>query len=434
MRSSIPGLKRIPVDLDEFLNFVCPDPGLKQVIDKFQKLAENRGEFLYFVGGVVRDFVLFKKGELKDLPKEKDIDIVLEGDTKEFVKELLQMISGKVLFSTKFLTYKLKINTFNTSFYVIDLVTARKEKYPDVAVLPEVEPGTFEDDIKRRDFTINTLAVGLTSPFKGYLLDLLNGLKDLDRKLVVPIHRNSFVDDPTRIFRGIRYKVRLGFDFSKTFFEALERANAKKSIERLSASRIFNELNLFVHKEKETLWKDLFVSLEELGILKVLGLKFRKDVESVCKEFIEIKSKVKEKYQTKALLLGLIEGEVTDRLKRIGFLEKEVKRIEKSFYLLKAVEEAAPREKVETFERIEDWILFGAMFHLPKLKEEVIRYFKVYKNINLSLNGEDLKSLGIKEGRLIGKALKELKLAYYLGEISTPEEEKVWLKNRGFLP
>jgi tRNA nucleotidyltransferase (CCA-adding enzyme) len=173
MKSSIPELKLYKVDLEDFFNFLSFDQRIKEFIYKVQELAKKRGEFLYFVGGVVRDYLYFLKNSGWKKESIKDLDIVLQGDLKGFLEALLKEVKGKILFKSQFLTYKVKIH-LNSEELLIDFITARKETYEDVAKLPKVFPSDFKDDVLRRDFTINTLIIGLSPPYEGYLIDLLN--------------------------------------------------------------------------------------------------------------------------------------------------------------------------------------------------------------------------------------------------------------------
>ena len=128
------------VDLEKLFSFVCKSPDLKNFLKIACEIAEKRGEFLYFAGGVVRDFLL-KKETL-------DFDLVLQGNLDEFLKELCKKVKGKIVFKTRFLTYKFKLDLEKSREFLIDFITARKEVYPEIASLPEVVPANWEEDIK----------------------------------------------------------------------------------------------------------------------------------------------------------------------------------------------------------------------------------------------------------------------------------------------
>ncbi|MFN3568061.1 MAG: polya polymerase, partial [Caldimicrobium sp.] len=182
-----------------------------------RELAKKKGFFLYIAGGPVRDLLLNRP--------IKDLDVVLEGDWESLFEQNIKKIPGKVLFKTTFYTYKIELS----ENLVLDLVTARRETYPEPASLPIVEKATFKEDIMRRDFTINALIYGLTPPFEERIVDLVSGLKDLKERKITPLHLDSFIEDPTRVLRGIRFKVRFQFCYDTIFYEALKRAQASSA-------------------------------------------------------------------------------------------------------------------------------------------------------------------------------------------------------------
>jgi len=152
----------------------------------------------YVVGGFVRDLLLSKP--------INDLDVIVEGDAIKFGKSLVKTFGGKLTFHDKFHTAIWHLpSTFNLQPPTLDLITARKETYLMPGALPTVAPATIEDDLRRRDFTINSMAIRIDGDHFGELLDPLNGQADLEEGLIRVLHPHSFIDDPTRIFRAIRY-------------------------------------------------------------------------------------------------------------------------------------------------------------------------------------------------------------------------------------
>ena len=172
---------------------------------------------IYIVGGVVRDLLL-------DRPIN-DLDIVVEGDAIRLGKEVVSLYQGRLVTHPQFFTANweseedpdpdIPIEGWGPRMS-LDLISARSEIYPSPAVLPEVRMGSIEDDLQRRDFTLNTLAVRLDGVHRGELLDRCGGLQDLKDGILRTLHERSFIDDPTRIFRGIRFEGRFGFAFGAT--------------------------------------------------------------------------------------------------------------------------------------------------------------------------------------------------------------------------
>ena len=140
-----------------------------------------------------------------------DVDLAVEGDGQAFAQALARELGGRVQPHDAFGTAVVEYGDDEH----VDVVTARRERYDAPAVLPTVEPSTIEDDLFRRDFAINAMAVGLTGEAAGRLVDPFEGRRDLDARTIRVLHDGSFVDDPTRIFRAVRYASRYGFELDE---------------------------------------------------------------------------------------------------------------------------------------------------------------------------------------------------------------------------
>ncbi len=420
-------MKKTKIELEDFLKTILPDQKLFKFLYLAQDISKKRGEFLYFAGGVVRDYLL-KKLYKKKIPKAKDLDLVLQGNLKSFLKELFEKVKGEILFESQFLTYKVKIN-LNGKEFLIDFITARKEVYEDIAKLPKVFPASFKEDIFRRDFTINALIIGLSPPYEGILIDLVKGEEDLKKGLIRPLHLNSFVDDPTRIFRGIRYKVRFEFNFSEDFFLALKKCFEKEALKRLSGTRLANELKLYLDKEPEKNLKDLLMTTYELNLFEKAELKTdKKNFNFLISLFKELKGEITEKEKEKFFLFGLINSHFLESLYRLGFLDSEVKELIRYKEFIKEIlpnwEKLSLWEKIKTFEKIPSTYLLTLSVYFPKIKKEVVKFFKEYRKIKPELTGEEMIKLGIKEGKEIGALLDLIRKEKIEGKIKGKEEEK----------
>jgi tRNA nucleotidyltransferase (CCA-adding enzyme) len=197
-------------------------PELGRVLDA---LGDPRG--LHVVGGTVRDLILGSPGT--------DLDLVREGPVEELAGELAGRLGGRTVLHGRFGT---AVVTYEDGKH-LDLIQARRETYPQPAALPVVEPGTIEDDLARRDFTINALAIPLPD---GEALDPFDGRGDLERKTIRVLHERSFLDDPTRIFRAIRYESRLGFRMDPETERLAREAIEAGLVRRLSGARVREEL------------------------------------------------------------------------------------------------------------------------------------------------------------------------------------------------
>jgi len=202
--------------------------------------ATQRELPLYIVGGSVRDLVLDRH--------LNDFDLTVEGDAITLARSLAARHGGGVTAHAKFGTAKWflpkalkpEAETHDT----LDLISARSETYRYPAALPTVEPGSISDDLRRRDFTINALAIRLDGSHFGELRDDLNGLEDLQKEIVRVLHPRSFMDDPTRMYRAVRYEGRYGFRITDDTLALLP--EARPFIEKLSPQRIRHELDLIL--------------------------------------------------------------------------------------------------------------------------------------------------------------------------------------------
>ena len=204
------------------------------------ELAVAAGSRAYLVGGVVRDLWLGRRCD--------DLDLVVEGDAAALARELASRLRGRLRLHSRFLTATVE----RAHAKNIDLGTARRETYPRPAALPHVEVGDLEQDLLRRDFTINAMAVRLDPERFGELIDPAGGLADLRAARIRVLHDRSFIDDPTRGFRALRFAVRLGFHLSKRTARLLAHAVASDVFDRLinfkiSAAALFATEELMDH-------------------------------------------------------------------------------------------------------------------------------------------------------------------------------------------
>jgi tRNA nucleotidyltransferase (CCA-adding enzyme) len=214
----------------------------------------------YLVGGGVRDLLLYRPGF--------DVDLTVVGDAEAYAHALAERLGGRVVTHGRFGTAVVHYGDGRH----LDVATARTETYPAPAALPEVAPASsIEEDLARRDFTINAMAVALPD---GELVDPFSGRSHLADRLVRVLHEQSFVDDPTRIFRAAQYEGRLGFRMDpKTETLALM---AVPDVRRLSGARVREELNAILGEERAPA---ILSRLHQLGVDEALlpGLRFPED-------------------------------------------------------------------------------------------------------------------------------------------------------------
>jgi len=231
--------KQLPAELVDFMR-------------RAGEVAASQGQSLYLVGGVVRDLLLGRTNF--------DLDLVVEGDAINLAQQLAGITQGKIITHPRFHTAKLKWNKWS-----VDLATARSETYDKPGALPRVKPGSLANDLFRRDFTINTMAVELIPSRYGRLIDLYGGRDDLKHKLIRILHERSFIDDATRIWRSLRYEQRLDFKLEPDTLRLLERDIPM--LDTISGDRIRHELELIL---KEEFPEKILCRTEELKVLPKL--------------------------------------------------------------------------------------------------------------------------------------------------------------------
>ncbi|MFC2060013.1 CCA tRNA nucleotidyltransferase [Chloroflexota bacterium] len=213
------------------------------------KAAQSHGQNLYLVGGIVRDLLLGRTN--------LDLDLVLEGDAIELAQQLARTNRGKITTHPRFGTAKLQWDKWS-----IDLATARSETYARPGALPTVKPSSLSSDLFRRDFTINAMAVHLSPSHYGELVDLCGGKSDLKHQLIRILHEQSFIDDATRIWRGLRYEQRLDFQLESNTLQLIKRNISM--LDSISGDRIRYELECVLQEEHP---EKALRRAEELGVL-----------------------------------------------------------------------------------------------------------------------------------------------------------------------
>ena len=202
--------------------------GQRRAFDAVRQLARETGTQVYLVGGPVRDALLGAAA--------LDLDFAVEGDAPGLARMLAGRLGGRAVTHASFGTATVAIEGIR-----IDLVTARRESYPRPGALPEVTPGSIRDDLARRDFSINAMALPLNAG-EDRLLDPLGGLADLEAGVVRSLHPLSFADDPTRMMRAARYEQRFGFSIDSETQDAMSHALSSGYMDTVSGDRWRHEL------------------------------------------------------------------------------------------------------------------------------------------------------------------------------------------------
>lgn len=433
---------------------------LKEPLLHLLKMAANaaasRGWHLYLVGGAVRDLLL---ADTTDLVMLTDIDLVVDGFHRaadagagvELAKELQQLYPGARLqvhgrFQTAALLWH-KDPEFDNLW--IDIATARTEFYPYPAANPEVEASSIRQDLYRRDFTINALALRLTPPRGGELLDFFGGLLDLDAKLIRVLHANSFIEDPTRIYRAVRFAVRLGFEIesqTEAYIRyAIESGVYNRSVAENSRvpaleTRLKNELKYILQADY---WKPALQILGDLGALSCIHptLEFNEQlwkqmrlVDRCLHRFGQLNPQL----LTWEMLLEVLISQLlpSERGKVARNLQLPAQTIERLSHLDKVA--AVVLEKLPYCQRPSQilqllqpldvaTLILIAVGSRRSVRQKIWRYLTKFSQVKSPLNGNDLKELGYQRGPQFKQMLDALLVAKLDGLVSDRASAEAYL-------
>lgn len=411
-------------------------PEIMSLLSQIGIVADQLGFSAYVVGGFVRDLFLFRHNE--------DIDIVIEGDGIEFARTFARKNGLRINEYAKFGT---SVIIFPDGFK-IDVASARMEYYKFPAALPTVESSSIKLDLFRRDFTINTLAVTLNPENFGELIDFFGGLRDIKEKVIRILHNLSFVEDPTRAFRAVRFEQRFGFTIGKLTAGLIKNAVKMDFFKQLSGRRIFSKLRHILNEENPIA---ALTRLNEFDLLKVID-------PQICID--------------KALTASLETAKSVLSWYDLLFLEEKVMKWAVYFMILlrktdfkTSVElcgrfEIPPRQvKMFIDGRFAAEQALSALYQMKKdirkstlyytlkgFKTELILYMMVIaktdsvkraislfmtdlKDVRPAVSGRDLKKMGIPPSPLYGRVFKALMTEKLDGNIKTLGEELDFIKD-----
>lgn len=404
-------------------------PGeIQALLRRVGDLAEEQGLSVFLVGGFVRD-ILMNQSNL-------DIDLVIEGDGIAFARVLVQEFGGRLRAHRKFGTAVAVL----PSDFRIDMASARREFYEYPAALPQVELSTVREDLGRRDFTVNAMALALNTSRFGELLDYYGGQRDLDKKQIRVLHSLSFVEDPTRIFRAVRFEQRYGFRM-----EAETERLAKKAIEmelvgQLTNARIRDELVLIL-SEKEP-WRALR-RLYELTALRTLHPGIHLDGElrallvRVGKAFPELEYYFHAKTKRwlvylMALLSGVPREEVERWATQMRFRKQDTRILLQGVFevprVLKSLTSGARLKNSQVYDLLKGLSPEAITYTFARssqksVRQRIIFYLANLKGVRLSVSGRDLNRMGFAPSPLYQLALESLLKAKLDGVVRSRDEE-----------
>ncbi len=374
---------------------------------------------VYLVGGTVRDILL---GE-----PNFDVDVAVEGDAIELARSLADALDGRVRAHRKFGTAVVLYGEDER----VDVVTARTEFYDAPAALPSVEHATIREDLFRRDFTINAMAVSLKGEDFGRLVDPFGGRRDLEAKTIRILHNLSFIDDPTRIFRAIRYESRYGFRMDD-HTQRLARGTIEMGlVGDLSSARLRDELVALLEEGDAGA---SILRLAELGAGAAIHPHLAADDEAV--ELLGRIRALNEHYGTAipawrlafaVLARRMPPDEVYGWLRRLKMQRRDLERVAAAVTVGPRILErlrggsAEPADIVAAADPFApDAPIFAmAMEERPELDD----YFRRLRNVQLEVSGADLAELGLGESPEVGEILAELRRRKLNGQLDGRESE-----------
>jgi len=402
--------------------------GIFDMLVRVGELSEARKQRICLVGGAVRDLLMGRTN--------LDFDLVVEGDALELAGDLGKLVKvsdivdkevqGRVTLHRRFGTAK-----FRWDDLTIDLAMARSETYAQPGALPAVRPGIVEDDLRRRDFTINAMAVFLTPALFGQPLDPHGGRRDLDQGLVRILHDLSFADDATRMLRAVRYEQRLGFNLEEGTKRSL-RENMSM-LDTISGSRIRRELELILG---EGYPERMLQRAQGLGILGQLAPYITID-DWMVERFDEARKRTLPDPLVYMLLMlyrleeddiehfiGRLDvtGQWAKAMRQLPRLKDDITCLDNGGLAPSAVYRLLQTYFVETI--VAGMLSCGSVAS----RDNVERYLNKLRYVNPMLDGADLQRLGVPSGPSIGRMLDTIRGAKLDGQVVTKAEEEALVR------
>lgn len=413
-------------------------------------LANQQRLAIYIVGGFVRDLLLNRPS--------LDFDLVIEGDAIPLAQALQRTYGGRITTHGRFGTAKWHIAEIHTNLYTylrtapdpfhplpdsLDLITARTEFYTHPTALPTVERGSIKLDLHRRDFTINTLALRLDGAHYGELHDYWGGYNDLKHGLVRVLHSLSFVDDPTRILRAVRYEQRYQFQIETRTLQLIN--EARDLFKQVSGDRLRHELN---HILAEPHRNAMLQRLNDLQLLQALHGDLTWD-EWLAQKFNLIPQVPPPQWdvtrgpgsdtlpQSLAYALWMMRlpaaraQNVLESLKMPRAVQQIILAACELYAILQTETVKKPSQWTAQLEAYSSLTVYSVYLGSDAswARDILQTYVNQWKHRHPHTTGSDLRALGLPPGPQYNRILTRLRAAHLDGEITTPEEERTLLKN-----
>ncbi|MFH1846246.1 MAG: CBS domain-containing protein [Candidatus Omnitrophota bacterium] len=420
---------------------------MRTLIKSIGEEGDRLGINVFLVGGFARDLMLNRKNF--------DLDIVVEGDAIKFGKILADKLGGALVTHKKFGTAAvvtewpkwLRSLRDHDRKFKLDVATARSEVYKKPAALPTVKFGSLREDLYRRDFTINAMAVSINKKTFGLFIDFFGGIEDLEDGIIRSLHDNSFIDDPTRIFRAVRFEQRFGFKIEKHTEYLIQHAISREMFKRTENQRIRDELILML---KEPDPEKAVLRMRELHELRFIHSKIVLK-KSIKNTFREIKKCIRWYNDTvknvseinvwivnfMVMLDSLTFEEVRDLTQKFVFTRSERERI----FFYKRYSDLIIK-KLAAFKKMRASRIYAIMENVPyevmlcvmaktrslRVKRRIKNYLVKYSKVVLSVKGDDIKKEGVLPGPKYSEVLKKILFAKLDRRVTNSREEILYMR------
>jgi tRNA nucleotidyltransferase (CCA-adding enzyme) len=400
------------------------------LLQRAGELAERRHVSAFVVGGFVRDLLLGRPN--------LDLDLVIEGDGIAYARALGRELQGTVRTHDRFGTAVITLKDGRT----FDIATARTEYYEYPTALPTVERSSIKKDLYRRDFTINTLAINLNAKQFGVLLDLYGGQRDLKDGIIRVLHSLSFVEDPTRVFRAVRFEHRFGFRLGKETLSLIKGAVKMDLFHRLSGSRLLTELTLLLSEEEP---RHAIARLDQLDLLRFIHPKLKRTahLNAMLKQIEEALDWYRLLYLDRALetwlvywmaLMDLLPASAMEEtLARLAIPQRQATKLRaariRSRELLRKLERhplLTPSESYRALHTLPDETLLFLMAKSGSdtVKRQISAFLTTYQYIKPTTTGADLRALGVTPGPIYTTILDRLLDGRLNGDLTSEADER----------
>ena len=401
----------------------------QQLISLISRIAENKKMSVYLVGGFVRDLILGVNNF--------DLDIVVEGNGIILAEELSRILKAGFIRHHRFGTATLSLK----EDIKIDISTARRESYPEPGCLPSVDYATIKEDLSRRDFTINAMAISINQEDSGSLVDFFGGRRDLKNKYIRVLHKKSFIDDPTRMLRAIRFEQRFNFRIEPRSLKFLKNAASEKRLQTIQPQRIRDELILDL-KEPNPLRIikriDRLLGFEFLHHELRLDSKVSDILRRIYKNVRWYSNTCPKRRRLDVwliYLMGLLDSLSLEAAKSLCrsfvFRKGEEKRIlsakgiKSPFITQLSSKSLNPPEIFNLLEPLsyEVIIFIISKYKNPVVFKHVENFLEIYNGMRLCISGDDLSRLGLSPGPYYRKIFTKVLEVKLQGRIKSKEEE-----------